>query len=79
METNLLKTTITDDQIRDLAKKAQAEDPTDYHQIDLCARALTADGDTTNDDGHEIAFADWTQAQARAECARVIADAAAQE
>ena len=67
---------ITAKQIRTLRTEATAAG--DYAQVDLCNRALTKDGETADQDGNAIALADMTQADAVAECARVIADAAAQ-
>lgn len=69
--------TITDRQIRALREEALAAG--DYHQVDLCQRALVRDTiDTIDQDGNPIALADVTQERARAECAKVIADAEAQ-
>lgn len=68
--------TITDDQIRKL--RAEALAASDHTQVDLCNRALVDDDHTTNQDGHPIPFADWSQEEARWECARAIAAAEAQ-
>ena len=62
---------ITDEQIEALCEEAMAA--SDYQQVDICCRALCADDEVENQDGDRIAFSDWTQAEARAECARVIA------
>lgn len=67
-----MTTTITDKQIRELREGAMAAG--DYAQVDICDRALASD--TVDQDGHEIALADWTREEAREECARVIAYAA---
>jgi hypothetical protein len=66
---------VTDEQIRALRQEALAAG--DYRQVDICQRALATD--TVDQDGNAIAFADWSREEARAECARVIAEAAAQE
>jgi hypothetical protein len=70
-------TTITDKQIRQLREEALACG--DYRQVDVCNRALATD--TVDQDGHEIAFASWTQEEARTACAEAIhaAEAASQE
>jgi hypothetical protein len=64
---------ITDTQIRTLREEAVAHG--DYVQVDLCDRALSTD--TFDQDGNEIARADLSQDDARAECAEAIADAEA--
>jgi hypothetical protein len=64
---------VTDAAIRTLRTEAVAGG--DYHQSDLCDRALAAD--TVDQDGNEIALADMTQEQARVECALAIAAAKA--
>jgi len=69
--------TLTDCQIRTLRGEAMAAG--DYAQVDICQRALTSDDDTIDSDGNEIAGADMSQDDARRECARVIATAAAQQ
>jgi hypothetical protein len=64
--------TITDDDIRRLRSEAVAAG--DYAHVDICNRALA--DDVTDQDGNEIALADWTREEARQECERVIAAAA---
>lgn len=68
--------TITDEQIK--ALRAEALGHGNYEQVDICDRALCRDDETINQDGDEIAYADWSRDEARTECARVIADAEAQ-
>lgn len=71
---------ITDDQIRALAHEASKAG--DGEQYVICQRALTTDDAWDHDDwtggGESAAFyhrlADMTQDEARAECARVIAE-----
>lgn len=67
------KETITTEQIK--ALRAEAVAHRDYHQVDICDRALATD--TLDQDGNQIALADWSQDEAREECARVIAEAEA--
>ena len=67
--------TLTTEQIKTLRDEAVAAG--DYAQADICQRALAAD--TVDQDGNEIALADWTVEQAREACARVIAAAEAQQ
>lgn len=68
--------TITARQIKALRDDALAAG--DYMMVDVCDRALTPDSDTTDQDGNEAALSDWTQGEARAECASAISDAQAQ-
>ena len=68
-----MKETITTEQIKALRAEAVAHG--DYRQADICDRALATD--TIDQDGNEIALADWSQDEAREECARVIAEAEA--
>lgn len=63
---------VTDEHIRNLRYAAWAAG--DCLQVDICDRALIADG--MNQEGDAIALADWNQDDARAECARVIAEMA---
>jgi hypothetical protein len=66
---------ITNKQIKSLRQEALAVG--DYLGVDICNRALTPDDQTTTDDGDLMPLHEWTQAGARAECARMIADAIA--
>lgn len=68
---------ITNQQIRRLRQEALGAG--DYRMVDICNRALVRDDDTVDQDGNVIPFAEWTQVEAVAEIARVIADAKAQE
>jgi hypothetical protein len=72
--TTATTTEVTDAQIR--ALRAEATAAGDHRQVDLCNRAL-ADG-TIDQDGNEIAFADWSKDEAREQCAEAIAWAKAQ-
>ena len=72
-ERDQMTTTITDAQIRALRGEAIAHG--DYAQADLCDRARASD--TIDQDGHAIAYADWSQSEAREACAAVVAAAAA--
>lgn len=67
--------TITDEQIKQL--RDEATNAGDDEQVEICDRALTRDDDLLDQDGHSIPLSDWTQDEARAECERVIAEAAA--
>lgn len=71
----MTSTEITTAQIKQLRDEALAAG--DYAQVDVCERALATE--TVDQDGHAIALADWTQDEARAECARVIRAAASQD
>jgi hypothetical protein len=73
----LTAATITDRDIRKLREEAIAAN--DYRQVDICQRAITADGDTTDQDGNAIEFADWTREYARGECAVAINAARAED
>lgn len=66
---------ITDRQIRDLRERAEVA--RDYSTLDLCNRALCRDGEAEDQDGNPIAYADWTQEEARSECARLLDDGGA--
>lgn len=66
---------ITDRQIRDLRERAEAA--RDHSTQDFCNRALCRDDDTCDQDGNPIAYADWTQEEARSECARLLDDGGA--
>lgn len=62
---------MTEAQIR--ALRDEALKAGDYSQVDICNRALAPDGSAVDQDGNPLALADWTQEEAREECARVIA------
>jgi hypothetical protein len=66
--------TITRSQIKTLRSEALAAG--DYHQVDICDRALSSDD--VDQDGNPVALSDMTREEALAECARVISDAEAQ-
>lgn len=68
--TTLTAETITAAQIRALRNEAQAAG--DYAQVDICDRALADDDSTTDQDGNEVARADLSRTDARAECADAI-------
>lgn len=68
--TMLTAETITTAQIRTLRNEAVAAG--DYAQVDICDRALATDDSTTDQDGNEVARADLSREDARAECADVI-------
>lgn len=64
------ETQTTAAQIRTLRNEALAAG--DYAQVDLCDRALVLDGETTDQDGNEIALADMSQEDAILTCTGVI-------
>jgi len=66
--------TLTTKQIK--ALRAEAIAAGDYRQADICDRALATDA--VDQDGNEIALADWTVEQARAAIVEAINDAEAQ-
>lgn len=66
---NIPEFLLDDDQIRALRDEALAA--SDHRQVDICNRALT--DDTIDQDGNEIAFADWTREEARRACFDAIA------
>lgn len=68
--------TISDEQIRTLRTEAVARG--DFAQVDLCNRALSADDAVEDQDANLIPYADWTQEEARAACAEVLAAAQGQ-
>jgi hypothetical protein len=65
--------TVTDKQIRQLRAEALSLSPSDHDTADLCNRALA--DDTVDQDGNAIAYADWTQDEARARVAQILANA----
>jgi hypothetical protein len=70
--TKLTAETITIRQIRDL--RAEAEEYSDYHQVDWCDLALAAH-ETSDADGHHLQSPDGDRAVTRTEARQICADA----
>lgn len=71
---------ITDQQIKQLREEAMAAG--DYRQVDVCYVALASREDHDDQTAETLLGPDgepMTRTEARAECARVIADAKARE
>ena len=71
--------TVNNAQIEELCGESMAA--SDYRMVDICCHALGLDpcATTALGDGNPSECGDWTQEEARVECARAIADAAAQD